>query len=165
MALLVRKIDYNKWMQRRILDGEQPSGDAITNCMKTKWNTLSLWSIGDEGELDEAVLAIAADFTNLDAIDVLKIDPLLIEGKGLHLVESQGVTHYIGFVNNHLDVIDLDYTSLGRMAEVIVESILLGGRKRFTHGELKRILTKAVEEGKVQWADLEPDVQKKIPNK
>jgi hypothetical protein len=165
MALLIRKIEYNKWMERRILEGEQPSGDAITNCMKTKGNTLSLWSIDNEDELEEAVLAIAAQFNNLDAIDVLKIDPLLIQAKGLPVEACPGLTPYVGFVNNHLHVVNLDYMSLGLMADVIVESIRQEGRKRVTFGELKRIIIKAVEEGKIQWADLKPDVQKKIPNK
>jgi hypothetical protein len=165
MALFVRKIEYSKWAQRRILEGEQPSADAITNCMKTTRNTLSLWSIRDEGELDEAVLAIAAQGDHLDTIDVLKINPSLIKDRGLHVLKSQGLTPYAGFVNNHLDVVELDYTSLGIMAGVIVESIRHGGWKRVTFGELKRILTKAIEEGKVEMVELKPDVQKKINNK
>ena len=39
MRLLVRKIQKSKWMQNDILNGEPVSGDAITNCLKTKNNT------------------------------------------------------------------------------------------------------------------------------
>lgn len=138
MALFVRKIDYGKWAQRKILEGEQPSADAITNCLKTTRNTLSLWSIRDESELDEAVLAIAAQGDHLDTIDVLKINPSLISEMKLNIVESQGLTPYITFVNNHLDIVELDYVSIGIVAQIIVESIRNGGRKRVTLGELKK---------------------------
>jgi hypothetical protein len=165
MALFVRKIDYAKWAQRQILEGEPPSADAITNCMKTTRNTLSLWSIRDESELDEAVLAIAAQGDHLDTIDILKINPSLISDRGLNVIKSHGLTPYAGFVNNHLDIVKLDYALLGIMAGVIVESIRHGGRKRVTFGELKKIITKGIEDGKVEMAELKPDIQKKINKK
>jgi hypothetical protein len=164
MAFFVRKIEYGKWVQRRILEGEPPSADAITNCMKTKWNTLSLWSINDETELEEAVLAIAAQLDHLDTIDVLVIDPFLIKNRELSLKGTPGLTPYIGFADKHLDVFNLDYASLGLMAEVIVESIRQDRRERFTKSRLKKILVSGIDAGKVQWADLKPNVQNKISN-
>jgi hypothetical protein len=164
MSFLVRKIDRSKWDQRKILDGEQPSADAITRCMKTTLNTLSLWSIDAESEREEAVLAIASNFANLDAIDILLIDRSLMEEKGLALVPKTGLTPYHNFESKHLDVINLDYLSLGAMAEVTVESIRQQRHKRFRESELIEILTNGVQAGKVQWSELKPDVQKKIPN-
>jgi hypothetical protein len=165
MALFVRKIEYAKWAQRRILEGEQPSADAITNCMKTTHNTLSLWSIDDESELEDAVIAIAAQFDQLDTIDVLSIDPSLIEDRELPLKKTPGLSPYAAFMNRHLDVFDLDYNLLGFMAEVIVESIRQERKKRFTRSMLIRILKEAVDTGKVQWIDLKPNIQNKISNR
>ena len=88
MALIVRKIDYNKWMQRKILDGEQPSADAVTNCMRTTRNTLSVWYINDSTELEEAVLAIASQFDHLDSADFLIIETLLLQERELLLDET-----------------------------------------------------------------------------
>lgn len=46
MTLLVRKINRAKWMQNDILSEQDVSADAITICMKTVGNTLSVWQIG-----------------------------------------------------------------------------------------------------------------------
>ena len=165
MPFVVRKIDYIKWNQRRIFEGEQPSADAITNCLKTTSNTLSLWSIVDESEIEEAVLAIGSQFNDLDTIDILTIDPSLIMGSGLSVKKCPGLTPYRGFEERHLDVVDLDYKSLGMMAQVIIASLRQGRSKRFLRDELKRIITRGVLEGKVQWSDLKKKVQKIIPQK
>jgi len=162
MAILVRKIEFAKWVQRNILEGEQPSADAITRCMRTTGNKLSLWSIDDESELEEAVLAIVAQGDHVDTIDVLSIDHSLFEDKKLPLEVSPGLTPYSGFAERHLDVTELDYVSLGLMAEVIVESIRRNRWERFREQHLVRILADAVDRGKVQLSDLKQNVQKKI---
>lgn len=164
MSFLVRKIEYSKWRQRNILEGEPASADAITGCMRTRGNKLSLWSIDNEVELEAAVLAIAAQSEHLDTIDVLCIDLSLIQDKGLRLEPSAGLTPYTAFKEKHTDIIDLDYKLLGVMAEVIIESIRRDQRKQFTRSDLKKIITSAVEAGKVNWNDLERDVQDRIPN-
>jgi hypothetical protein len=162
MSLVVRKIDLAKWNQTRILDGEQPSADAITNCMRTTSNALSVWSIRDENELEEAVLAMAAQFEHIDAFDVLSIETSLMEERGLTLVHTQGRTPYAEFSNKHLDVTGLDYLSLGKMAAVIIESIRRNRNTRITTSRIKRILADAVLSGKVQSSELQPCVQAKI---
>lgn len=165
MPFVVRKIDYIKWTQRRILEGEQPSADAITNCMKTTNNTLSLWSVDDENEIEEAVLAIAAQFSDLDTIDILTIDPSLIKDRGLSIQKCLGMTPYKSFAERHLDVVELDYKSLGLMAEVIIESLRQDRWKRIFLSHLKTIISKGVDEGKIQWSDLKKKVREKIPQK
>lgn len=162
MTLIVRKIDYNKWMQSDILKGNHPSADAITNCMRTSRNTLSVWSLKDSTELEEAVLAIASQFDHLDAADFLIIETLLLEEKNLVLKRTPGQTPYSTFVNNHRDVVNLDYQSLGSMAEVIVESIRRLHNERFTSGQLKKILQKGIDEGKIKPDSLKESVRKKL---
>lgn len=165
MLFAVRKIEYSKWAQRQILNGEQPSADAITNCMKTTNNRLSLWSISGINEVNEAVLAIGSQFKDLDSIDILTIDLSLITDKGISTEKCAGLTPYKNFEERHLDVVDLDYVSLGQMAEVIIESIRQGRWKRVLRKDLKAIISKGVDEGKIQWSDLKEKVQKIIPQK
>ena len=165
MSFLIRKFDeFKKWEQKDILNGEPPSADAITHCMKTKNNALSFWSIDDESQRDEGVLAIVARFDHLDAIDILFIDRSLVEQKHLCLEPTPGLTPYTDFIDKHFDVTNLDYSSLGALAEAIVEGIRQAWHKRFRESELVEILTNAIQLGKVQWSELKPDVQKKIPN-
>jgi len=164
MSFLIRKIDeFPKWGQRDILNGEQPSADAITHCLKTTDNALSFWSIADENKREEGVLAIVAQFDHLDAVDILLIDRSLVEEKQLYLEPTPGLTPYTDFIDKHLDATNLDYLSLGALAEVIVESIRQARHKRFRETELVDILSNGIRAGKVQWSKLKPDVQKKIP--
>ena len=165
MPKVVRKIDHGKWMQRRILEGETPSADAITNCLKTTNNTLSLWAIDDDSEMDEAVLAIGSQFNDLDAIDIVTIDTSSITRRGLSTNQCPGLTPYKRFEDRHLDVVGLDYASLGLMADVIIDSLRQGSLKRIMREELKAIISKGVEEGKIEWADLKKKVQKIIPQR
>jgi len=73
MPFLVRKISYSKW--RASVEGDTtPSADAITSCMRTSGNTLSLWLIEDLTKLDDAIIAIASDFKQLEAIDIVPIE-------------------------------------------------------------------------------------------
>lgn len=162
MPFVVRKIEYSKWTQRKILEGDQPSADAITNCMKTRSNTLSLWSIDEENETNEAILAIAAQLERLESIDILTIDPSLITNRGLSTQKCLGLTPYESFKEKHLDVVDLDYKSLGLMAEVIIESIRQGRRKRVLLSDLRTIISKGVDEGKIKRSDLKEKVREQI---
>ena len=60
MSLLVRKINRAKWLQTDIAHGDDISADAITNCMKTTSNRLSVWEVESEARIEEAALAIAS---------------------------------------------------------------------------------------------------------
>jgi len=154
MPLLVRKISVAKWAQRNITEGESPSADAITGCMRTSGNTLSLWLIESEVDLDRAVLAIASTFQKVDTIDVATIELDSIREKGLRLVESEGISPYTEFVSNHRDVCELDYDSLGALAELIVESIRNKRTKRYTKNDLRRMICSAIGAGKIGFDSL-----------
>lgn len=163
MPSLVRKFDYAKWNQTDTLAGGPASADAITSCMRTMDNKLSLWAITDDSQLEDAVVAIAACQQKVESIDVVSIDPQLIEEKGLFLDQSSGSTPYVGFSRNHRDIVRLNYCSLGQMAEVVVQSICKKRWTRFRRAELKSILKKAVDDGRIRWSELKQGVQKEIP--
>ncbi|MCH8823925.1 MAG: hypothetical protein IH984_10495 [Planctomycetes bacterium] len=162
MPLLVRKIDFAKWNQRKILDGESPSADAITRCTKTAGNTLSVWLIENEDELNDAVLAIVTANDHLETIDILSIELDLLLNQGIILIEKLGLTLYTDFADRHRDISELNYDTLGKVAHVIVESIRQKRRKRFSKKDLINLLTEAVRLNKIEWAGLKPDVQKYI---
>jgi len=162
MSLIVRKIEYNKWMQRDILNGAEPSSDAITNCMKTTRNTLSVWYINDSTELEEAVLAMASQFDHLDTADFLIIEIPLLQEKHLLLDKTRGMTPYSNFADNHRDIINLDYSSLGSMARIVVESIKRSYRERFTRPKLINLLKQGIDDGKIKPEDLKESVRAKL---
>jgi hypothetical protein len=156
MPLLVRKIEANKWRTPHAAGGGMPSADAITKCMKTSGNALSLWAIEDDAELNEAILAIAGGMETLETIDVVWFDACAFGKRGLPVVEAPetGRTAYEGFRYRHRDVVNLDYWSLGTMAEMVAEAIREDRCKRIIRGDLKRMMKAALVEGKIKWWDL-----------
>ncbi|HDJ89353.1 MAG TPA: hypothetical protein ENG40_01495, partial [Thermoprotei archaeon] len=120
MRLLVRKIQKSKWMQNDILNGEPVSGDAITNCLKTKNNTISTWGIMSEDKIEQAVLAIVSAHQHIDTIDVVILEKENIEKK-FNLKNEPGNTPVKDLVDTHIDICGINYNSLGELAQAIVD--------------------------------------------
>ena len=162
MSLLVRKIEKGKWLQNDIVSGEDVSADAITNCMKTKKNTLSMWRIDNEAQIDDAVLAIVSAHHHLDAIDVVWINKDQLEEKGVSMQDTPGNTPVDDLVDNHVDVLDLTYISLGKVAHCIVKCFHDSSVERYTRVRLKKLLRKAIESGRLETGRVAPSVANKL---
>lgn len=162
MSLLVRKIALNKWMKTDILNGALPSADAITGCTRTRDNTLSVWSIETENELEDAILAIASNVDHLDKIDIVLLDRGSVERRGLPITAVPGDTPYKRFIQKHFDLYELDYGTLGTVSQEIVKSIKMNMCRNFTRVKLKSILVEGVKCGKIDLHDLKDSVRKCI---
>lgn len=70
---LARKITRAKWDTGQGLSAGEISADAVTSDLRTKENTLSFWNCRTEtnGDVEDAVLAIAAAGDRLDRLDVV----------------------------------------------------------------------------------------------
>jgi hypothetical protein len=162
MSLLVRKIEKAKWMQNDIVGGADVSADAITNCIKTKGNTLSTWEISEESDIADAVLAIVSAREYLDTIDIVCLKRSSLESQGLVLQSTPGNTQVKDLINQHIDISDLTYRSLGTVAEQIVQEIKGGKVRRYTKGMIKKLLNDAIDLGRVQKADLHERLRNKL---
>jgi hypothetical protein len=119
-----------------IMDSNQLQ--LITNSLKTTNNTLSVWRVESEAEIEKAVLAIVSESQHLDAIDIIKLDPEEIERGKLELTNSPGKTPFKEFIQNHCDIVKLDYGSLGKVAEIIINSFKDKKDTRYTKSQLKK---------------------------
>ena len=162
MSKLVRKINKAKWMQVDIEANVPASADAITNCMKTNLNTLSVWEIDDVGNIDEAALAIVGSNTNLDAIDLVVFDSEFIDANKIRVNNTEGDTAAIDKRNTHRDLADLNYDHLGILSRQVVNELREDKVKRFTMGKLKQILREAIQEKRIDLDRLSEDIQKKL---
>ncbi len=162
MELLIRKINRAKWMQNDIIKGEDVSADAITNCMKTSKNTLSSWRIDSVEKLNDAVLAIVSNHQHLDAIDVVFLSPSELTKRGVILKNTPGQTPVNNFVEQHVDISDLTYRSLGVVADQIVDSIKTQKVKRYTRTSIVKLLQNAVVSGLLTKDALHESVQKHL---
>ncbi len=162
MPLLVRKINKSKWLQNNILEGEDVSADAITNCMKTSKNTLSTWRVNSVEEIDRAVLAIVSAHEHLDTIDVVWFEQEKLENVGIGLIATPGRTPIEALADDHVDVTNLTYKSLGNLANCVVGSFGQERVKRYTVGALKKLLKQAIYSGQLSKEAIAPSVASKL---
>jgi len=162
MQFVVRKIDLGKWFQTDIANGRPPSADACTGCLRTQKNALSLWAVQNEADADEGVLAQVTVFDHLDTIDIVFLEKSDVEAAELNLVATPGRTLVADLKDRHRDIIDLDYVSLGVVANLIITKIREGAVKRYTKGDLKQLLKTALEMGRLTLAELNPNLSKKL---
>ncbi len=162
MPLLIRKINKAKWYQIDIENDDDVSADAITNCLKTTKNTLSVWRIESEDDLDQAVLALVANQDHLDTIDVVILEESSLINYKLNIVASPGDTPVESLIDAHRDIANLTFTNLGLVKNHIVERIRKQKLKRYTIGSLKKLLESAIANGLLAKEDLKDSVQKKL---
>ncbi|HPO08131.1 MAG TPA: hypothetical protein PLZ55_05645 [bacterium] len=149
MSLLVKKIERAKWRENEIADGADVPADAITNCLRTKQDALSVWEIRSQSDMHDAVLAIVAqsERKNLEAIDIVLLGKSAVENARLCIKDEPGITVVEHLRNTHRDIVELRFSSLGRIADLIVEEFRKKQVYRFTVGDLKKILNEAIEKG------------------
>jgi hypothetical protein len=162
MSLFVRKINKAQWLQTEIVQGEDVSADAITNCMNTKGNTLSVWEVESATDIDKAVLAIVAAGGHIETIDVVPMNREYLEDKQVVFKHKDVLNPVEGMIKNHINLEHLSYKKLGIIAYHIVDKIKDRENKRYTEGQLKEIFRKAVNERKLNIDDLSDHIKKKL---
>jgi hypothetical protein len=162
MCLFVRKIDRSKWLQNDIRQGERVSADAITHCMKTQNNTLSVWQIEADDNVDEAVLAIVAGHQHLESIDVITLTPAYLAQAGIEYTASKGRTPVTDLAETHINLIQLTYEKLGVIAYHVVDRIVQERIVRYTKGTQKEMLKQAIHQGRLSLEDLNENVRKHL---
>ena len=162
MSLLVRKIAQAKWRKSEKGTIDELSADAITGCLRTSQNTLSVWRIQDEKKIDEAVLAIASGHKRLETFDVVWLLPEQLGKEGLEIKDSPGLTPIAAFVNNHSDVVNLTYSGLGKIARCILTCLSQKRFKRYNRAEVKKLLMDAINSGILEVANIEPRLAKDL---
>jgi hypothetical protein len=159
--MLVRKINRAKWMSGDSIK-EPPAADAITGCLRTTKNTLSVWRINNETELEEAVLAIISGQDRLETIDVVMLDDEYFVKCKISTKDTEGLTPVKDLKNTHRDLCSLDFWTIGMVAEHIIESIKKDKLKRFREAELTKIIKNAIAKNRLELSDLKENIQKKI---
>lgn len=162
MSLIVRKIERAKWMQNDILSGADVSADAITNCMKTTINSLSVWEVSQEDKVEDAVLALASQSERIETMDVVILNRTRLIEVGLQLEETNGLTPIEALSQKHRDIVYLTYTSLGVLARLIVEGIRNNTVQRYTVGRIKNLIKNAIAAGRLNEEALKEKVRSQL---
>lgn len=165
MSLIVRKINRAKWEQSDYHNSNDVSADAITLCMKTDGNTLSVWHITSENDIDKAVLAMATGCERIDKMDFVIIDVGLINKNNLTLNSTPGITPVDSMVESHRNIADLTYSKLGFVKDIIVDKLKNNQTKHYTKSDLKKLILNAIEVGLIQQTALKASLLDKILNR
>lgn len=162
MSILIRRINRAKWEQ--IINEEDDdvdvSADAITNCLKTSNNDLSVWKIANITELDNAILALITGSmqTKLSTLHYVMIDEELLLKSGLTINNTDGDTAVIELKKTHNDISNLTYKKLGIVKNHILESIKNEKSSFFTRSQLKNLINIAISERRLYKSNLNEEL-------
>ncbi len=161
MSILIRRINRAKWEQ--IInedDNIDVSADAITNCLKTSNNDLSVWKIANITELDNAILALITGSmqTRLSTLHYVMIDEDALLKSGLTINNTDGDTAVVDLKKTHNDISNLTYIKLGIVKNLILDSIKIEKSSFFTKSQLKNLMKNAISEGRLQKSNLNDEL-------
>jgi len=160
MSFLVRKISRGKWTI-----GEQPASvnaDAITQCLKTDENALSVWKIDSLDDLGKSILAMAAANDYLSKIDVVLLTEEQLRESRITIEETPGITPCKDLASSHRDLSHLNVKDLDAISALIADQIRADQVHTFTLGKLKVILGDAVNSGALLLDELKESVKEKV---
>ncbi|NMC99083.1 MAG: hypothetical protein GYA62_05120 [Bacteroidales bacterium] len=146
--LLARKISRAKWDNGNISALSLPNeikADAITLCIKTNKNELSVW----ECDSDNALLAIASTSENLAATDIVMISKDDLQRSGIKLSKTLGNTPIEELKENHYDLTELNFEKLGIIASNIIKAIINNNVRRYSIRDIATLINKAINEKKL----------------
>jgi len=161
MELFVRKIKRPRWDQTTD-DVAKIRADAITLCLRTSSNKLSVWGIHSEKDINQAILAIASSLDHLETFDIVILEKDFFVKNNIDFVKSDGETAATYCKQDHVDITNLTYEKLGVIASYILQQIKKGKCHRHRLLELKDMIEKAIAAGKVEADLLSEFIIKKI---
>ena len=145
MAYYVRKIARSKWQETHLSSNEAQAreevkrvkADAITNCIKTSDNKLSLWRVDDKKDSIDDIVPLIIGFERPDTCDVVYITEEVFSEDQITLEQSSddANTPIEELKQYHYNAIVKDYEGLGKFAKVVLKS--LDNHKRFKGREVK----------------------------
>jgi hypothetical protein len=164
---LLRKISVAKWKASLQVGPEFLSADAITGCLRTTGNTLSVWKFNTDEEAQKSLLALGSSLTRIETISYIILDVAELEKDALRLVDSEGQTAAVGSNQLHRDIVDLDHAGLEKVAIHVKRKVQLDDFKTLTKGDLKKMLIEGIKSGTLDAERLDKkllqDIQKPPP--
>lgn len=135
--------------------------DAVTSDLRTSGNTLSLWMIRDDRELDDVFLALGAKMISFEKLEAIRIPEQYLEP--FQLDESkEGDSPIVSNRKNHRDIINLTYDSIGDMGMIVCRCLNEKEIVKRTRAEMKKLYVDAYRSGRLDVAFLNEDLRDKI---
>lgn len=96
MAYYVRKISRSKWQEdplsadeeKALLEVKKVAADAVTNCIKTTGNKLSLWRVEEKRDSIDDIIPLIVGFERPDTCDIIYISDEVFLQEGIVIEQS-----------------------------------------------------------------------------
>ena len=153
MEYLGRKIMRSRWSVPNFSTEEQYPirADAICDCLRTKQDSLSFWQCNEgQIEIEEIVLALAANMDSLETIDVVILPRQDLVTEQFSMKPIEGMTPVRDLRKRHIDISELTITKLSQLSKHIANKVRTNTDcHRFTRSQIKDILLKALRRGRL----------------
>ena len=158
MAYYIRKISRSKWQEKQLSEDEAQAiievkgvkADAITNCIKTTGNKLSLWRVEKKRDSIDDIIPLIVGFDRPDTCDVIYISEEAFSEEEISLEQSMddANTPIERLKQDHYNAIVKDYEGLGKFAKIILKS--LNNHKRFKGKDIKTKLKDMLDKHEIE---------------
>lgn len=135
--------------------------DAITSDLRTSGNTLSLWMIRDDKELDDVFLALGAKMISFEKLEAIQIPEDCLGAFELD-GSKEGDSPIASNRKNHRDIINLNYDSIGDMGMVVCQCLNKKATVKRTRSEMKKLYLDAYKSGRLDVTFLNEDLRDRI---
>ncbi|MBR3888670.1 MAG: hypothetical protein IKJ32_06185 [Clostridia bacterium] len=164
MANYIRVINRAYWpSEDEISKGiniDEIGANTITQELKTKDNTLSLWAVENP---EDVVLAMISNASRIDDMYTLKIEDDILYAKKLNVVNDHANSRIKELNEFHYNIRDLNYKKLADVAGAIIEALREETNLEvFTKKDIIMILKKAIIEKRVAIQDLHKKIREEI---
>lgn len=170
MAYYIRKISRSKWQENQLSTDTEKAlaeiksvkADAITNCIKTTGNKLSLWRVEEKSYSIEDAVPLIIGFDRPDTCDIIYISDQVFLEEGIALEQSSedANTPLDDLKQYHYNAIIKDYEGLGKFAKVVLKS--LNNHKRFKGKEVKTKLKNMLDNHEIEKEMISDKLYEKI---
>lgn len=161
-----RKFSRAKWVKPSFIKDDDIPADAITLCLKTADNKLSLWDCTEQKlSIEDVVLALATGLKvdKLEKMHVIAFQKDELHAAGLTLVSSDGETQVVDMVDRHMDLVELTLSKLANLAKIMANQIDTERHcHSFTRKEVAKILNDSIVAGRITIDKLGPGIQAEI---
>lgn len=157
MAYLVRAINRENWPEPDELDEINDLQSDALNDLKTTENTISVWLANDVDDINNALIAYlgSLDKKVKDPVDVVFIDEKDLAEAGLDIRKEPNFTNIKGFNEKHRDITNLDYKSIGILANVIIKSFEKENSKIYSDVEIRELFINSIRDQLISSNDID----------
>lgn len=132
---------------------------TIIHDFRTKDNTLSLWNLDDP---IDAALGLVNPNYKLSDVFFVKITESRLEEAGLLIKNNKGNSLFEDLNDNHFDILDVNYTSLKKVSELVLEAIKNEQYEFVISQEIIDRIKEYLDDGKIDFNILPKEIRNKI---